>query len=59
MNFVSPGEHALAQLADHGNAIVMCAWRSPDQAVKVTLEDENGSARDFRDRGRLTGKTGI
>lgn len=37
-----PGEYALAQLADHGNAIVMCAWRSPDQAVKVTLEGENG-----------------
>ncbi|MFZ2639829.1 MAG: hypothetical protein WA117_02495, partial [Verrucomicrobiia bacterium] len=37
-----PGEHVLAQLADHGNAIVMCAWRSSDQAVKVTLEGKNG-----------------
>ncbi|MFZ2643201.1 MAG: hypothetical protein WA117_19570, partial [Verrucomicrobiia bacterium] len=25
-----------------GNAIVMCAWRSSDQAVKVTLEGKNG-----------------
>ncbi len=37
-----PGEHVLAQLADHGNAIVLCAWRSPDQAVKVTLEGAGG-----------------
>jgi hypothetical protein len=35
-----PGEHALAQLADHGNSIVLCAWRSPEQAVKVTLAGE-------------------
>jgi len=35
-----PGEHVLAQLADHGNAIVVCAWRSPEQAVKVTLGGE-------------------
>lgn len=35
-----PGEYLLAQLADHGNAIVLCAWRSPDQAVKVTLAGE-------------------
>ena len=37
-----PGEHVLAQLADHGNAIVLCAWRSPDQAVKVTLDGAGG-----------------
>ena len=35
-----PSEHLLAQLADHGNAIVLCAWRSPEQAVKVTLAGE-------------------
>ncbi|MCX6898731.1 MAG: hypothetical protein NT105_08540 [Verrucomicrobia bacterium] len=35
-----PGEHVLAQLADNGNAIVMCAWRSADQAVKVMLDGE-------------------
>ncbi len=35
-----PGEHVLAQLADHGNAIVLCAWRSAEQAVKVTLDGE-------------------
>ncbi|MCX6910194.1 MAG: hypothetical protein NTY01_19415, partial [Verrucomicrobia bacterium] len=35
-----PGEHVLVQLADHGNAIVMCAWRSPEQAVKVALDGE-------------------
>ena len=37
-----PGEHLLAQLADHGNAIVICAWRSADQAVKVTLDGAGG-----------------
>ena len=35
-----PGEHLLAQLSDHGNSIVLCAWRSPEQAVKVTLAGE-------------------
>jgi hypothetical protein len=35
-----PGDHVLAQLSDRGNAIVLCAWRSPDQAVKVALGGE-------------------
>lgn len=35
-----PGEHVLAQLSDHGNSIVLCAWRSAEQAVKVTLAGE-------------------
>jgi hypothetical protein len=35
-----PGDYVVAQLADHGNAVVLCAWRSPEQAVKVTLAGE-------------------
>jgi len=35
-----PGEHVLAQLSGRGNAIVLCAWRSAEQAVKVTLGGE-------------------
>ena len=35
-----PGEHLLAQLSDNGNAIIVSAWRSADQAVKVTLDGE-------------------
>ena len=31
-----PNEHVLAQLADDGNAIVTCAWRSPTQPAWLT-----------------------
>jgi hypothetical protein len=31
-----PNEHVLAQLADDGNAIVTCAWRSPTQTATLT-----------------------
>jgi hypothetical protein len=33
-----PSEHMLLQLADEGNAIIMCVWRSGDQKVNMTLD---------------------
>ncbi|MDD4873029.1 MAG: hypothetical protein PHR77_20950, partial [Kiritimatiellae bacterium] len=35
-----PSEKMVAQLTDSGNAIVMCAWRSSEQKVKMTLSGE-------------------
>lgn len=33
-----PSENMLLQMADHGNAIVTCVWRSGDQRVRLTLD---------------------
>lgn len=37
-----PGENVVAQLADGGDALVVCAWRSPAQAARLTLGGGDG-----------------
>ena len=39
-----PSENMVLHLADNGNAIVMCVWRSRDQQVNMTL-DGTGESR--------------